>query len=100
MDAEKFPTISFKSKRLDKNGDYYGLVGDLTIRDVTKEVTIPVSINGPVKGMQGDSVIGLMGQVTINRQDYGVSWNKVLDNGGWVVDNNVMLAVTLEAHKK
>ncbi len=96
FDVAKFPTITFTSKSF--NGTT--LVGDLTIKGVTKEVSIPVTVEGPVKGMGGDDVIGLSGQLTINRQDYGVTWNKTLDAGGLAVGNDVVVTVNLEAHKK
>ena len=100
FDVEKFPTITFKSKQLIQEGTNWVLVGDLTIKGVTKEVRIPTTISGPVKGMKGDQVIGLSGETTINRQDFGVSWNKTLDQGGVVVDDNVKLIINIEAHKK
>ena len=100
FDAEKFPIITFQSKKLEQNGEGYILTGDLTVKGVTKEVSIPVGIAGPVAHPMGGTVIGLGGQVVINRQDYGVSWNKTLDTGGMVVDNNVTISVEIEAHKK
>lgn len=95
FDVAKFPTITFTSKSF--NGTT--LVGDLTMKGITKEVSIPVSISGPVPGM-GDTIIGLSGQVTINRQDYGVNFNKMLDNGGVAVSNDVIVSINFEAHKK
>ena len=100
FDAEKFPTITFTAKKLDKEDAQTVLTGDLTMKGVTKEVSIPVSIAGPVQGMGGASVIGLSGSFTLNRQDYGVSWNKTLDNGGFVVGNDVKVEINVEAHKK
>ena len=96
FDVEKFTTITFVSKSFDGTN----LVGDLTIKGVTKEVSIPVTVEGPVKGMMGDDVIGLSGQLKINRQDYGVNWNKTLDAGGLAVGNDVAITINLEAHKK
>jgi polyisoprenoid-binding protein YceI len=94
FDAEQFPTITFKSKKLDGTN----LTGDLTIRGVTKEITFPVEISGPVNSPMGGSAIGLHGETKINRQDFGVSWSKNLDNGGLVVDDNVTLTIDIEAH--
>ena len=99
FDAEKFPTITFKSTGATKSGDAYTITGDLTMHGVTKSISIPCTIAGPVKGMQGDDVIGLSGQTTINRQDFGISWNKTLDEGGYVVSDEVAVTVDIEAHK-
>jgi len=101
FDAEKFPTISFKSKKVQGNeAGSYVITGDLTMHGVTKEISIPVMISGPVKGPMGGDVIGLSGETTINRQDFGISWNKALDSGGWMVGDEVKISVNLEAHKK
>ena len=100
FDAEAFPAITFVGKKLEAQGDGYVLTGDLTIRDVTKEIAIPVSISGPVKTPFGSDAIGLSGEITINRQDYGVKWSKALDSGGMVVEDNVKLLIDLEAHHK
>ena len=100
FDAVTYPTITFKSNRLEKRGEGAVIVGDLTIRDVTKELTIPVTLSGPVQSPMGGEVIGIAAVITINRQDYGVSWSKNLDSGGLVVADNVDLILELEAFKK
>ncbi len=99
FDAAKFPQITFVSKAIQGEEGKYKIVGDLTIKGVTKEVSIPAVINGPVNNPMGGVVIGLSGQLTVNRQDYGVSFNKVLDNGGVMVGNDVTIIINLEAHK-
>ena len=99
FDVEKYPTLRFKGKQLVKNGDGYDLTGNLTIKAVTKEITIPVTIAGPIQRKDGE-VIGLSGEIIINRQDYGVSWSKTMDQGGLMVDNNVKIIIELEAHKQ
>ena len=100
LDVEKNPTIAFKSKSVKKEGANYLLTGDLTLRGVTKEITLPMVINGPIKSpMGGENVIGLNGQTKINRQDFGVSWNKQMDQGGYVLGDEVMLEVNIEAHQ-
>ena len=98
FDAAKYPQITFVSKKITKSGDGYTIDGDLTMKGVTKEVSIPVTIAGPVKSPMGE-VIGISGQFTLNRQDYGVSFNKVLDNGGVVVSNDIKVDINLEAKK-
>jgi len=97
LDVEKHPEITFKSKSVMKTDDGYKMVGDLTIRGVTKEVTIPFTLVGPVKAM--GTRIGLEASLTINRQDYGVSWSKTLDSGGLVVSNEIKITLEIEAIK-
>lgn len=99
--ADKFPEIMFKSKKVVlKSGADYLVTGDLTMRGVTKEVELPVTLSGPVTSpMDGSQVLGIESHFVINRQDYGVSWNKALDNGGVVVGNDVHVSVLFEAHK-
>ncbi len=98
FDAEKFPEITFKTSAITGSGDQYVLAGDLTLHGVTKKVSIPVTIAGPVKSPYGFAALGITGQFKLNRQDYGVSWNKALDNGGVMVSDNVDVAISFEAH--
>jgi polyisoprenoid-binding protein YceI len=100
FDAQKFPTLTFQSKRIEKQGEGYVMVGDLTIRGVTREVTVPFTFNGTVKDMQGASRLGAEGELKLNRHDYGVSWSKTLDNGGLVVGNEVKIEFNVEAVQK
>ena len=99
FDVEKYPTLSFKGRQLVKSGDGYDLTGDLTIKAVTKGITIPVTIAGPIQRKAGEA-IGLSGEIIINRQDYGVSWSKTMDQGGFMVADNVKIIIELEANKK
>lgn len=98
LDVEKFPTLTFVSKSITKSGDAYQLTGDLTIKGVTKEISVPAEISGPVNSPMG-TVLGIQASFKINRQDYGVSWNKTMDNGGLIVSNDVNVEVNIEAHK-
>ena len=95
FDAAKFPTITFVSTKITPTA----IIGNLTMKGVTKEVTVPVTIAGPVKTMMGNT-IGITGSVTINRQDYGINWNKILDQGGVAVSNDVAIAISIEADQK
>jgi len=99
FDTETFPEMSFKSKKVIKGeGDAFKLVGDLTIRGVTKEVTFDCEFNG-VADFMGTTKAGFSAKAKINRQDYGVNWNKTLDTGGVVVGNEVEIYLELEANK-
>ena len=100
FDVEKYPAITFKSKNLTGSGTNYTITGDLTMHGVTKDISIPVTISGPVKSPFGSKVIGLSGEATLNRQDFGISWNKALDAGGYVVGDEVKIMVNIEAGNK
>ncbi|MBF0122108.1 MAG: YceI family protein, partial [Candidatus Omnitrophica bacterium] len=102
FEAEKYPTIVFKTKKIVSLGnDKYALTGDLTMKDVTKEMEIPVSILGPIVFPEGKGTgVGISSQFQINRQDFHVNFNKKLDNGGLMVGDVVDVTVNLEAHAK
>jgi polyisoprenoid-binding protein YceI len=96
FDVAKYPEITFTSKKVMKKGSAYAAVGDLTIRGVTKEVTIPFELTGPITDPWGNARIGVEAELTINRQDYGVSWSKTMDNGGLVVGDDVKISLVVE----
>ena len=100
FDVEKFPTITFKGEALVKNDDGHQIAGVLTMKGVEKRIYLPVEISGPVDNPYGGKAIGLRGETTINRQDFGISWNKTLDNGGLAVSDDVTLVIELEGHAK
>ena len=101
FDVAKFPTITFKSKRVEGvSGDRFKLVGDLTMRGVTKEVVLDVEATPVVKGARGESRVGASATGRINRQDFGVSWSRTLDAGGLVVANEVDIVLDLELVKQ
>ncbi len=99
FDVEKFPTLTFKSKKIAKKGDGWVAIGDLTIRGVTKEIELPFTLSGPVSAGNA-SIIGVSAATEINRQDFGVSWNKTLDAGGVVVSDKVRIELEVEAKKQ
>ncbi len=101
FDAEKFPTLTFVSKSAKQTAPgKAALTGDLTIRGVTKEVTFDVEgFNEEVTTPWGVIAVGGTATTTINRQDYGVSWNKNLDTGGVVAGDNVKITVELELNR-
>lgn len=98
FDAEKYPTMMFKSKKLKKAKNGYVVTGDLTIHGVTKEVKIPFTVEKVT--VMGKTHIGVEGGLTINRLDYGVKWNKILDKGGLMVGNDVNIELTVDAVKE
>jgi polyisoprenoid-binding protein YceI len=97
FDAATYPTITFKSKRVEGiRGNSFGLVGDLTMRGITREITLAVEATPVIKGMGGESRIGAHATVLLNRQDYGIKWNRSLDSGGVVVSDEVQITLDLE----
>lgn len=97
LDVANHPQITFVSKSMEKVGETdYRVTGDLTIRGTTREVTFPVTVLGPIADPRGGRRIGVEGELTIDRQDYGVSWSRVLDTGGFVVSDEVKIDVTAE----
>jgi polyisoprenoid-binding protein YceI len=102
FDAEKFPKMTFKSKRVDVAGPgKVKLVGDLTLKGVTKEVVL--DLEGPTPALKnpwGKTVVGASATAKINRSDFGVTWNKTLDAGGVVVSDEVTITIDVEAVKK
>jgi polyisoprenoid-binding protein YceI len=95
FNAEKYPTLTFRSKRVIRKGNDLSLVGDLTIRDVTREVVIPFELTGPVKA--GDRKrIGVEARLTINRFDYGLKYNRMAE-ATVVVAPEVKVELNVEA---
>jgi polyisoprenoid-binding protein YceI len=99
FDAEKFPTITFKSSSVTpKAKDVYDVTGDLTMRGVTKRVTLPVNFLGFLKHPRGEKA-GFEIETTLNRKDYGINWNRALDEGGFVLSDDVKVSINLEVDK-
>ncbi len=100
FNAEKFPVITFKSTKITPvEGTKYKVDGNLTIRDVTKPVTLDAELVGMgALGMMG-SRAGFQATTSVNRKDYGVLWNKTLDNGGTMLDDIVYINLDVEAVK-
>jgi len=101
FDAEKYPEITFKSKSFTKVGENtYKLVGDLTIKDVTKEITLDVKHNGTIVDPWGNTKAGFHLTGKLNRFDYGLKWNALIETGGAVVGQDVNLNINVELLKK
>jgi polyisoprenoid-binding protein YceI len=101
LDADNFPTITFRSTRVDVlNEDRLRVVGDLTIRGVTQEVELDTTVNGRGKTPFGTEVVGLSAATSIRRKDFGLEWNVALDTGGWLVGEEVKITLEVEAVKQ
>ena len=97
FDVENNPYITFVSKRLEPNGhDDYKIVGDLTIRGVTREVVLDGEVTGPVKDPWGGTRVGLSASGKINRKQFGLNWNAALEAGGFLVGDDVKLNIDAE----
>lgn len=97
FDVEKHPSITFKSKRAEPVSDgKFRLVGDLTLRGVTKEVTLDVDGPSAPITAQGKTRRGATATTRLNRQDYGVSWSRNIDGGGVVVGDEITVTLELE----
>ncbi len=97
FDTAKHPTITFKSKKAVKKGEAWELTGDLTMHGVTKEVTLKnVELTKSLKDLGGVVRRGLSGNLTINRKDFGITWNKAMDNGGVALSESVDVSVEAE----
>jgi len=101
IDVEKYPTIAFKSKRIESANGHLRMIGDLTMRGVTKEVSLDVDGPTPeVKDQRGALRMGASATTTINRKDFNVSWNSVLEGGGVVVGDQVSITIDVELIKR
>jgi polyisoprenoid-binding protein YceI len=97
FDAASHPKITFASTRIEKKGDGYVVHGDLGIRGVTRPVALEVEFLGTSKNPYGKTVAGMSVRGTINRKDFGVSFNAILETGGVAVSDKVKLEVDVEA---
>ncbi|HJY81651.1 MAG TPA: YceI family protein, partial [Candidatus Binatia bacterium] len=102
LDVAKYPTIAFKSKKIEKVSDTnFKVTGDLTLHGVTKEVVLEVEGSTKAsKDPSGNLRIGGVATTKINRQDFGVQWNKALETGGVVVGDEVTITIDVELTKK
>jgi len=100
FDVEKFPEIRFRSRRLEKLADdRYRLIGDLTIRDVTRETSLDVELGGRAKDPWGNERLGFVAKAALDRKDFGLVWNQVLDAGGVLVGDRVDIELDVQAVK-
>jgi polyisoprenoid-binding protein YceI len=101
FDVEKYPNMSFKSKVVEPLGPRTArVVGDLTIRDVTKEIVLDVEHNGTAKAPWGTVNAGFTAVGKLNRKDWGLNWNMALETGGVLVGDEVKLQIEAEITKQ
>jgi polyisoprenoid-binding protein YceI len=96
--ADRFASITFASTGVVKKGeDRFDVTGHLTIRDVTKQIILPVTFLGKAKDPWGNERVAFEAEYTLNRKDYGLNWNAVLETGGFLVGDDVRINVSVQA---
>ena len=101
FDVENFPSAIFKSTRIESlGGDKYSVVGDLTVRDVTKEVVLDTQFEGFTSNPWGMKLVAFTATTKLNRKDFGLNWNVALEAGGVLVGENIKLEIDVEAIKQ
>lgn len=98
FDVERFPVLRFRSTRIEKRADdRYSVIGELTIRGVIREVTLDVEYGGRGKDPWGNERVGFVAKTLIDRKDFGLTWNQVLETGGILVGDRVEIELDVQA---
>jgi polyisoprenoid-binding protein YceI len=97
LDAEKYPQILFRSKRIDGSGDSFNISGDLTIHGVTREIVLDTTFEGRGSDPGGNQRIGYEAHGKISRKTFGLEWNQALETGGVLVGDEVKIEINAEA---
>jgi polyisoprenoid-binding protein YceI len=101
FEVSKYPTLTFKSTEIKaKSKSEFDVTGDLTIHGVTKRVTLPVTFLGFARDPRGNERGGFEIETTLNRKDYGLLWNQTLDEGGFLLGDDVKVDISLEVARK
>ena len=100
LDVVKYPTMTFTSKRIEPpRGGVFRVVGDLTIRTVTREVVLEVEGPSPVMTDRGTQVIGATATTKINRRDFGMTWNRAVEAGGVLVGDEITITIDIQMRR-
>jgi polyisoprenoid-binding protein YceI len=98
FDVEKYPTITFRSTKVEPRGEgEYRVTGNLTIRDVTKPVVLEVEETGRATDPWGNQKIGFTATTRIDRTEFGLTWNAALETGGVLVGNDIKITLEIQA---
>jgi polyisoprenoid-binding protein YceI len=102
LDAAKFPQITFESTviKITAETNVYQVIGELTLHGITKQVVLWVESDGVVRDRDGRARVAFMVRTTLNRKDFGISWNTALDQGALLVGNDLEITVNLEASRQ
>jgi polyisoprenoid-binding protein YceI len=96
--VEKYPTLTFTSSRITARGpEQYDVVGDLTIRGITQSVVLPVTYLGVAKDPWGNEKLAFETEITLDRKEFGLTWNTALEAGGFLVGDDVRVNVSVQA---
>lgn len=96
FDAEQYPTLNFKSTKIEGNGSEFEITGDLTIKDITKPITLNAEFSGLMTDPWGNTKVGLNLDGKINRKDFGLTYNAALETGGVLVGEDVKLNAEIQ----
>ena len=97
LDAETYPELTFESRSVTRTDDGYAVSGELTIRDATRTVELDVRETGRGEDPWGQQRVGFSATTTIDRRDFGLTWNQALEAGGVLVGNDVSIAIEVQA---
>ncbi|HEY2473968.1 MAG TPA: YceI family protein [Candidatus Cybelea sp.] len=97
FEVEKYPKLTFESTRIDGTPDDFTIDGKLTIHGVTRDVSLAANFEGRTKDPWGGTRVGYSAQTTINRKDFGLTWNAALETGGVVVGDEIRIELNVEA---
>jgi polyisoprenoid-binding protein YceI len=101
FDADQYPTLTFASTRIvDKGGENFDVIGDLTIKGVTREVTLKAELQGTGVSPWGTEVASFAATTAIDRKDFGLTWNVALETGGILVGDTIKITLEVEAVKQ
>lgn len=101
LEVEKYPYLTFKGKKVQVTSkNTGGITGDLTIKDITREVVLDVEYNGQGQSPWGSTNAGFSATTKINRKDWGLTWNVALETGGWLVSDEIKISIDAEIIKQ
>lgn len=100
FDVQNYPKLTFRSHAIRKSEQGFVARGELTIRGITRPVDLPFQVLGPIQDPWGNTRLGIQASTTINRKDFGMTWNRTMDNGGVVVGDEVQIEIQAEFVKK
>lgn len=99
--VDRFPALTFTSRTITpRGGDRYDVEGDLTIRGVTKPIVLPVSYLGKAVDPWGNEKLAFEAETTLNRKDFGLNWNAVIETGGFLVGDEVKVSISIQAQAR
>ena len=100
FEIEQYPEITFVSTAVERDGDDWTITGDLTIKGITKPITVEFESTGSARDPFGNLRIGFEGQTTLSRKDWGLTWNAALETGGFLVSDKIRLDFDISAIQK